>query len=90
MNLCDGLRHLASDLPGVANKERYEAMLKSISAMVRDDIPFPTYFLQPGIVALLKLVPAQLLIDGDLPDPDTAVEFTVKLKAPAAAAGAGR
>jgi hypothetical protein len=42
------------------------------------------------VSSLLKLVPAQLLIDGDLPDPDTAVEFTVKLKAPAAAAGAGR
>jgi hypothetical protein len=89
MNFCDSLKHLASVVPGVATEEQYENLLRSISGMIRKEIPFPTYFLKPGIVALTKLVDVKLTIDC-LPDPNATGDFAISLKPAPAVAVAGR
>jgi hypothetical protein len=55
MDFCQGLRHLASDAANVNTEAKFNGLLASIRGMVNDDLPFPTYFLKPGMVAVMRL-----------------------------------
>jgi len=54
-------------------------MLQAITEMVKGQIPYPTYFLKPGMVALTNLMSLPLLPDGQLPAADDQA-FAVTLK----------
>jgi hypothetical protein len=88
MNFCESVKALAGEIQASMTDRQYDAMLGAIQAMVKDDLPYPTYFLKPAMVALMRLLPAQLKLDGALPvgSPDT---FSLSLKSEAAAAQAG-
>jgi hypothetical protein len=64
MDFCDGLKHLAGDAANADTDAKYAALLDAIRGMVHNDLPFPTYFLKPGMVAVMRLAgvtPAVLL-----------------------------
>jgi hypothetical protein len=88
MNLCEGLKRLASDLPAVDTQEEYERLLAALGGMVRKEIPFPTYFLKPGLAALMNLTGVRLTPEGPLPDPASPGIFSVTFTASSAASAA--
>jgi hypothetical protein len=85
MNFCDGLKRLAADLPSIDTQQEYDEMLKALRGMVRHEISFPTWFLKPGVVAMLRLSSARLTLQGSLPD-SAADDFAVSFDAAGAAA----
>ena len=80
MNFCDGVKHLTSSLSDVDTDAKFAQMVEAIKGMIHDQTPYPTYFLKPSLVALLALAGVQLAIDGALPDPNGAGDFSVSLK----------
>jgi hypothetical protein len=80
MNLCAGIKHLQTVLPGTTTESEFENLGLVLKNMVTQDTPFPTYFLKPSIVALLNLASVSLVLDGDLPDAATSASFVVSLK----------
>ncbi|HTS65704.1 MAG TPA: hypothetical protein VMH28_26960 [Candidatus Acidoferrales bacterium] len=55
MDFCAGLKHLASDASGVTDEKQYERLLAAIDGMIHRDFAFPTYFLKPAMVAVMRL-----------------------------------
>ena len=89
MNFCDSLKHLVTALPGVETEHQYEELYEAIAGMIRNEASFPTYFLKPSMVALMKLAGVAPTVDGTLPGPNVSGTFAITLKPAAAAMAAG-
>jgi hypothetical protein len=64
MDFCRGLKHLAADAGTLDTDAKFADLLAALHGMVNTDLPFPTYFLKPGMVAVMRLAavtPAVLL-----------------------------
>ncbi|HTP32044.1 MAG TPA: hypothetical protein VMJ75_07725 [Candidatus Acidoferrales bacterium] len=64
MDFCAGLKELATDVPGVTDDAQYEKLLAAINGMIHRDFAFPTYFLKPAMVAVMRLAGITPAISG--------------------------
>lgn len=88
MNFCASVRDLAATTDTTLSAENFNQLLRSISGMIRKEVPFPTYFLKSGIVALMTLANVRLAVAGDVPDPMAGGTFSINLQASRTAAAA--
>ena len=88
MNFCDGTKKLFRALPGADTTAKYQELYRAVSNMIRDETPFPTYFLKPSMAALLTLANVELQVVGPLPDPASGGSFIFQLQPAVAAAAA--
>ncbi len=88
MNFCDAVKHLAASLPDADTESKFDQIAEAIHEMVRHQVPYPTYFLKPSMVALMRLAGVQLAIDSAVPDPSVEADFSIAIK-PAAALAVG-
>jgi hypothetical protein len=74
MNFCASLQSLSAltDASSGATNEAFDQLLRTVIGMVRNQIPFPTYFLKAAMAALLSRTGVKLALVGDVPDPATA------------------
>jgi len=80
MNFCDSTKKLYRAVPGADTTAKFQELYQAVADMIRDETPFPTYFLKPSMAALLALANVQLQVSGALPDPSAGGNFAFELQ----------
>jgi hypothetical protein len=80
MNFCDSTKNLYRALPGADTAAKFQELYQAVADLIREETPFPTYFLKPSMAALLSLANIQLQVSGTLPDQSTGGSFSFDLQ----------
>ena len=89
MNFAAALKQLAGAVTATTDTDQFNALLRSVSGLIREHVPFPTYFLKPVLAATVQRAKLSVEVTGEIPDPISSKSFSVTLQGSQAATAAG-